>query len=93
MNTFDRVKEILIAYAPDPEVTITADSDLIADIGLNSFDLASMIYDIEQEFDLKDMTDGGDIRELRIVSNLITFIDEQRGRSEEGGQMYENWRI
>ncbi|MDR3305122.1 MAG: phosphopantetheine-binding protein [Clostridiales Family XIII bacterium] len=75
MDVFDRLKAILLVYAQDSDMEIGPDSDLVGDVGLNSFDIAQIVFDIEQEFDIPFIVDI-DFRSLRAMSSLTARVEE-----------------
>lgn len=57
----------------DPS-TITKESVLLSDLGMNSMELVQLVCDVEDEFDVEipDRT----IRTLKTVGDLISFLEE-----------------
>ena len=65
-----RITEILSKYTKEE---ITAESTLVNDLGLSSFDIVSIVTAFEDEFDI-EISDR-DIRKLVSVSDIIEYIE------------------
>ena len=70
---FEKVQAILINYIP-VGTEITEASALVADLGLSSFDLVSIVTDFEDEFDI-EIADR-EIRKLVTVKDIIDYIEK-----------------
>ena len=66
---FKQIKEILSKYTKEE---ITAESTLVNDLGLSSFDIVSIVTVFEDEFDI-EISDR-DIRKLVSVADIIDYI-------------------
>lgn len=66
----ERIAEILSKYTKEE---ITAESTLVNDLGLSSFDIVSIVTAFEDEFDI-EISDR-DIRKLVSVSDIIDYIE------------------
>lgn len=66
----EKIAEILSKYTKEE---ITAESTLINDLGLSSFDIVSVVTAFEDEFDI-EISDR-DIRKLVSVSDIIDYIE------------------
>lgn len=65
----ERITEILSKYTKEE---ITAESTLVNDLGLSSFDIVSIVTAFEDEFDI-EISDR-DIRKLVSVADIIDYI-------------------
>ncbi|MDR1797401.1 MAG: acyl carrier protein [Clostridiales Family XIII bacterium] len=77
MSVYDRLVRILLVYAEEHKGTIEPDTDLLTDLGLNSFDLSQIVYDIEREFGVVYMFENVDFRSLRRMGDLADFVGEK----------------
>lgn len=68
---FDKIKSILSKYT---EEEITPESSLMADLGLTSFDLVSIVAKFEDEFDIE--VSDRDIMGFVTVNDVIEYIEE-----------------
>ena len=63
-----KVKEILLQYAEVDESMITGEADLQNDLGLNSFDLMSIVVEFEDQFGIQ--INDEDIANLATVQDI-----------------------
>jgi len=69
----DKVIETLAAQLErDPE-TITGDTDIIKDLGADSLDIAELISNLEEEFDIVITEDA--VGELHTVQDVADFLE------------------
>ena len=66
----ERIAEILSKYTKEE---ITAESTLVNDLGLSSFDIVSIVTAFEDEFDI-EISDR-DIRKLVSVADFMNYIE------------------
>ena len=66
----EKIAEILSKYTKEE---ITAESTLVNDLGLSSFDIVSIVTAFEDEFDI-EISDR-DIRKLVSVSDISDYIE------------------
>ena len=66
----ERIAEILSKYTKEE---ITAESTLVNDLGLSSFDIVSIVTAFEDEFDI-EISDR-DIRKLVSVQDILNYIE------------------
>ena len=60
-----------------PTAVVTADSDLVVDLAIDSLDLVDLLLKIQDHFDVD--IDDTDVPHLRRVSDLATYIVAHRG--------------
>lgn len=70
---FEKVKEILTEVTEIDESLITPSAKLIADLGLNSFDMINLIVAFEDEFDLQ--VPDKDIHKLTTVGDIAEYVE------------------
>ena len=69
---FDKVKKILEYYT---ESEIKEDSSLVADLGLSSLDIVSIVADFEDEFNIK--IEDKDIFNFLNVDDILKYLEEK----------------
>ena len=55
--------------------TITADTDIVDDLGADSLDLVDMLMSLEDEFNIGEVPDEM-VEKIRTVGQLVTYIEE-----------------
>ena len=71
----EKLTEIVREYTGSEDIVLTEETNLLTDLGLNSFDLVNMVVEVEDAFDL-EIPDRV-IKDFRTVGDVIAFIDEQ----------------
>lgn len=71
----EKLKDILSRTTGMENSEINKDSDLKADLGLSSFDLAELACVVEDEFDIEIPNRA--IKDFKTVGDVITFIENQ----------------
>lgn len=71
----EKLTKIICEHTGNNDITITEDTILIADLGLNSLDLVNLACIVEDEFDIEipDKT----IKDFKTVGDVIAFIEKQ----------------
>lgn len=71
----EKMTTIIREQTGDDNIEITRDTVLLADLGLNSFDLVNMVCVLEDEFEVEipDRVIGT----FKTVGNVIDFIERQ----------------
>lgn len=70
---FEEVKEILLQFTDTDD--IRKDSALVADLGLSSLDLVSIVMEFEDKFDIE--VEDKDIHKLLTVNDIIEYIESK----------------
>ena len=52
---------------------ITMDAELVADLGINSLELADLVYLCEEKFDI--VIDDEDLRNFNTVGDVVRYIE------------------
>lgn len=68
---FEQVKSIIAKFT---EEEITPESSLMADLGLTSFDLVSIVAEFEDEFDLE--VPDRDIMGFVTIQDVMDYLEE-----------------
>lgn len=71
----ERVGKILIDKLGIAESEITADANLVKDLGIDSLDYAEIVMDFEQTFDIKIPDD--DAEKLATIGSAVKYIEEK----------------
>lgn len=74
---FDRVKKMLVEDLNVEESEITLDSELINDLGINSLELADLVYSCEEKFDIT--IDDEDLHKFITVGDVVRYLEETKG--------------
>lgn len=71
----DKMTQIIREQTGEESVVITRDSVLLADLGLNSFDLINMVCVLEDEFEVEipDRVIG----DFKTVGDVLAYIEER----------------
>ncbi|HHV38833.1 MAG TPA: acyl carrier protein [Tepidimicrobium sp.] len=73
MDTFEKVKEILLENLGCSDEDITMDSDLIEDLGADSLDIVELSLALEENFGLTVADE--DFEKLQTVGAIIEYIE------------------
>ena len=71
----EKLTKIICEHTGNDDVTITENTVLIADLGLNSLDLVNLACIVEDEFDI-EIPDRV-IKNFKTVGDVIAFIENQ----------------
>ena len=71
----EKIKEILSNQFDVAADSITADTDLVDDLGADSLDLVDMLMSLEDEFNIGEVPDEM-VEKIRTVGQLVTYIEE-----------------
>ena len=71
----EKLTKIICEHTGNDDVTITENTVLIADLGLNSLDLVNLACIVEDEFDI-EIPDRV-IKNFKTVGDVIAFIEKQ----------------
>jgi acyl carrier protein len=73
----EKIREIILRYADVESDQITEDARLAEDLGLDSFSLASIMGDAEQEFDI--VIDETQLVDIYTVGDVLKFLETTQG--------------
>ena len=71
----EKIKAILSSQFDVDAANITADTDLVDDLGADSLDLVDMLMSLEDEFNIGEVPDEM-VEKIRTVGQLVTYIEE-----------------
>jgi acyl carrier protein len=70
----ENIKEIILRYADVDPDEITEEARLAEDLGLDSFSLASIMGDAEQEFDI--VVDETQLVDIYTVGDVLKYLEK-----------------
>ena len=76
MNTFDKVKAIVVEQLGVDEAEVTIDSTFIDDLGADSLDIVELIMAFEEEFSVEIPDDAAE--KIKTVKDTVEFIDSAK---------------
>ena len=76
MNTFDKVKAIVVEQLGVDEAEVTIDSTFIDDLGADSLDIVELIMAFEEEFNVEIPDDGAE--KIKTVKDTVEYIDSAK---------------
>lgn len=74
-DVWTRVIAFLKEYAEFDAENVTKDSQLIADLGLDSLDLVAMVDDAEERFGI--VIDDEELMSIRRVGDIVRAVEEK----------------
>ncbi len=74
---FENVKQVLVEDLHVDAAAITMEAELVADLGINSLDLADLVYSCEEKFNIEIADDelGG----FNTVGDIVNFLEKKVG--------------
>ena len=76
MNTFDKVKAIVVEQLGVDEAEVTIDSTFIDDLGADSLDIVELIMAFEEEFNVEIPDDVAE--KIKTVKDTVEYIDSTK---------------
>ena len=76
MNTFDKVKAIVVEQLGVDEAEVTIDSAFIDDLGADSLDIVELIMAFEEEFNVEIPDDVAE--KIKTVKDTVEYIDSAK---------------
>lgn len=73
MSMYDRIKDVLVSKLQLNENEITPGSELVNDLGINSLELADLVMECEEEFDIE--IDDNAIRGFVTVGDVAKYLE------------------
>ena len=73
MSMYDRIKDVVVSKLQLNENEITPDSELVNDLGINSLELADLVMECEEEFDIE--IDDNSIRGFVTVGDVAKYLE------------------
>ena len=76
MNTFDKVKAIVVEQLGVDEAEVTIDSTFIDDLGADSLDIVELTMAFEEEFNVEIPDDVAE--KIKTVKDTVEYIDSAK---------------
>ena len=76
MNTFDKVKAIVVEQLGVDEAEVTIDSTFIDDLGADSLEIVELIMAFEEEFNVEIPDDVAE--KIKTVKDTVEYIDSAK---------------
>ena len=76
MNTFDKVKAIVVEQLGVDEAEVTIDSTFIDDLGADSLDIVELIMALEDECNVEIPDDVAE--KIKTVKDTVEYIDSAK---------------
>ena len=76
MNTFDKVKAIVVEQLGVDEAEVNIDSTFIDDLGADSLDIVELIMAFEEEFNVEIPDDVAE--KIKTVKDTVEYIDSAK---------------
>ncbi len=73
MNTFERVKKVLVEQLDVSEDEVTPQASIVDDLGADSLDVVEIVMALEEEFDVE--VPDEDAEQLTTVQKIVDYID------------------
>lgn len=71
---FERFVEIILNYVEVEASDVTVDSRFVEDLGFTSFDFATMLGDMEDEFDIE--IEQREVANIRTVGEAMDYMEQ-----------------
>ncbi|RKZ02052.1 MAG: acyl carrier protein [Candidatus Hydrothermota bacterium] len=75
MNTFEKLREIIVDQLSVPPEQVTPDARFQEDLGADSLDVVELIMKIEEEFGIE--VPDQDAEKLATVGEAVKYIEEK----------------
>ena len=73
---FGKLREIILMYVEYDENAINENTEFLKDLGMSSFDIASLIGEVEEEFDIDVETE--DLKDIITIKDLMDYISNKQ---------------
>ena len=83
MEIQEKIVDILAKHTSLNRKSFTPDKDLKLDLGLDSLDVAEIVFELEETFGIK-ITDESAVR-IRKISDTVDFIAEKMAEAAQEG--------
>ena len=77
MNTFDKVKSVIVESLNCDEALVTPEARLVEDLGADSANMMMLIMDLEAEYDMTVEDDM--LSQIKTVDDIVKYIEKRVG--------------
>ena len=74
---FENMKQFLVDELRVNPDDVTMEAELAGDLGINSLELADLVYSCEEKFDIT--IDDEDLHKFRTVGDVVKYLEETKG--------------
>ena len=74
---YEKFVRLLVDELQIDEADITMEAELANDLGINSLELADLVYSCEEKFDIT--IDDEDLHKFRTVGDVVKYLEESKG--------------
>lgn len=75
METFERVKELVVEQLGVEEDEVTVEASFVDDLGADSLDIVELVMAFEEEFDIEIPDE--DAEKIQTVGNAVDYIKQR----------------
>ncbi|HLV79375.1 MAG TPA: acyl carrier protein [Chthonomonadaceae bacterium] len=75
MNTFERVKKVLVEQLDVSEDEVTPQANIVDDLHADSLDVVEIIMGLEEEFDIEIPDE--DAEKITTVQQIIDYVEDK----------------
>ena len=75
---FEKVKKLLVEELRVNADDVTMEAQLAGDLGINSLELAELIFECEKEFDIT--IDEEDLHDISTVGDIVKYLESACGK-------------
>jgi len=75
MNTFERVRKVLVEQLDVSEDEVTPTASIVDDLGADSLDVVEIIMGLEEEFDVEIPDE--DAEKITTVQMIMDYVEEK----------------
>ncbi|HLK59742.1 MAG TPA: acyl carrier protein [Chthonomonadaceae bacterium] len=75
MNTFERVRKVLVEQLDVSEDEVTPTASIVDDLGADSLDVVEIIMGLEEEFDVEIPDE--DAEKITTVQQIMDYVEEK----------------
>ena len=72
---FEKVKELLVEELQVDPADVSMEAELIGDLGINSLELADLVLNCEEKFDIE--IDDEEIHKFVTVGDVVNYLSEK----------------
>ena len=76
METFEKVRDIVVEQLGVEADEVTIESTVIADLGADSLDIVELIMAFEEEFGIEIPDEAAE--KIKTVQDVVTYIDQNK---------------